>query len=64
LLYIDLVEVVGIGGAVLLKCTEGKNGISGGGGGGDDDDKHIGVLGDFGQETEREREGMGRHFVV
>jgi hypothetical protein len=62
LLYIDSVEVVGIGGTVRLKSTEGKNGISGGGGG--DDDKHMGVLGDFGQATEREREGMGGHFVV
>jgi hypothetical protein len=63
LLYIDSVEVVGIGGTVRLKSTEGKNGISGGGGG-VDDDKHVGVLGDFGQATEREREGMGGHFVV
>lgn len=53
---------MGIGDAVRLKCTEGKDGISGGGGG-VDDDKHIGVLGDFGQATEREREGMGGHFV-
>lgn len=40
---------MGIGGAVRLKCTEGKNEISGGGGGGVDDDKHKGVLRDFGE---------------